>query len=222
MASPDFPIVLKRFVVFEGGDGVGTTTQMKLLDGALSRAGVPHWTTAEPTGGEEGRLIRRILAGELPRDPGTLARLFAADRNEHLKGPGGILERLGRGETVICDRYVLSSLAYQGSACGRDLPAILNADFPLPELLLYFDLEPETSMGRLSTSRQSLEIFEDLPFQEKVRSAYRAELRRYSASGMRIVGVDASKGVEDISLAILKAVGGVVGVELAPASGLAT
>ena len=213
MTAPSFPGILKRFIVLEGGDGAGTTTQLRLLGSALSRAGVPHWITAEPTGNAEGLLIRRILAGELPRDPGTLAHLFAADRNEHLRGRDGIIERLGRGELVVCDRYVLSSLAYQGSACGRDLPAALNAGFPLPELLLYFEIEPETSMARIG-SRARLDIFEERPFQEKVRAAYRAELSRYASSGMRIVLLDASKSVEEISGSILEAVGGLLGSDL--------
>jgi dTMP kinase len=210
MASPE---ILKRFIVLEGGDGAGTTTQLRRLGEALSRAAVPHWITAEPTDAPEGRLIRRILSGDLPRDSGTLAHLFAADRNEHLRSPGGIVDRIERGEAVICDRYVLSSLAYQGVACGRDLPADLNARFPLPELLLFFDIDPESSMGRLR-SRERLEIFEALPFQEKVREAYRAEISRYSSSGMRIAVLDASLAVDELSHAIFAAVGEALGVTL--------
>jgi dTMP kinase len=204
---------LKRFIVLEGGDGAGTTTQRKRLGAALERAGIPYWSTAEPTDRPEGLLIRRILSGELSRDPGTLARLFAADRNEHLRGKGGILEHLGRGEAVVCDRYVLSSLAYQGVACGRELPAELNSDFPLPELLIYFDLAPEQSLGRLG-DRDRLEIFEALPFQERVRAAYRTELSRYASSGMRIATVDASRSVEEVERDILRAAGDTLGVDL--------
>jgi dTMP kinase len=204
---------LRRFIVLEGGDGSGTTTQLKLIEKALSGAGIPHWTTSEPTDESEGRLIRRILSGELKRDPGTLARLFAADRNEHLKGPNGILERLERGETVVCDRYVLSSLAYQGVACGPELPAQLNASFPLPELLVYFDLPPEQSLGRLG-ERGRLEIFEELPFQEKVGAAYREALKRYAASGMQILSLDASRSVEEVSREILGAIGRILGIRL--------
>jgi dTMP kinase len=203
--------ILRRFIVLEGGDGAGTTTQLKLLGAALSKARIPHWLTSEPTDAPEGRLIRRVLSGDLCRDPGTLARLFAADRNEHLRGQGGILERLGRGETVVCDRYVLSSLAYQGVACGPELPAELNAAFPLPELLLYFDLPPAQSLGRLR-HRERLEIFEELPFQEKVAAAYRSALDRYAASGMKILRLDASRSVEEVSREILDAVGNALGL----------
>ncbi len=202
--------ILRRFIVLEGGDGAGTTTQLKLIGKAFTEAGIPHWMTSEPTDRPEGLLIRRILSGELPRDPGTLARLFAADRNEHLNGRGGICERLGRGDTVVSDRYVLSSLAYQGVACGPELPSELNAGFPLPELLLYFDLPPRLSLERLG-ERERLDIFEELSFQEKVRTAYHDALSGYASSGMKIVHVDASRSVEEVSREILAAIGTVTG-----------
>ncbi len=202
--------ILRRFIVLEGGDGAGTTTQLRLIDKAFTQAGIPHWTTSEPTDRPEGVLIRRILSGELQRDPGTLARLFAADRNEHLNGKDGIRERLGRGETVVCDRYVLSSLAYQGVACGPELPSELNAGFPLPELLIYFDLPPRLSLERLG-ERERLDIFEELSFQEKVRTAYQVALSGYASSGMRIVHVDASRSVEEVGRDIYAAIGGAIG-----------
>jgi dTMP kinase len=210
-AQPKNP--LRRFVVLEGGDGTGTTTQLRLIGEALARSQVPHWTTSEPTDRPEGLLIRRILSGELRRDPGTLARLFAADRNEHLRGEGGILERIGRGETVVCDRYVLSSLAYQGVACGPDLPTELNAGFPLPELLIYFDLPPELSLGRLH-GRGSLDIFEELTFQEKVGAAYRDALAACASTGMGIVHVDASRSVQEVHIDIIGAIGASLGISL--------
>jgi dTMP kinase len=204
---------LGRFIVFEGGDGAGTTTQLKLLGAALDRAGINHWTTSEPTDRPEGLLIRRILSGELSRDPGTLARLYAADRNEHLYGKLGILERLGEGEVVVCDRYIFSSLAYQGVTCGPELPERLNEAFPLPQLLIFFDIPPAKSMDRL-VSRERLDIFEELTFQEKVRAAYRGALDRYSSSGMRIATVDASLSVAEVNRAILDAVGEALGLSL--------
>ncbi len=205
--------ILGRFIVLEGGDGAGTTTQLRLIGEALTRAGAAHWITSEPTANPEGLLIRRILSGELAREPGTLARLFAADRNEHLRGDGGILDRIGRGETVVCDRYVLSSLAYQGVACGMALPAELNSGFPLPELLIYFDLPPEQSLGRLG-DRERLDIFEELSFQERVRSAYLEALALLSSSGMRILRIDASRSVAEVSRDILGAIGETLGLSL--------
>jgi dTMP kinase len=212
MASP-IRRLLRRFIVLEGGDGAGTTTQLRLIGEALARAGVPHWTTSEPSDFPEGQLIRRILSGELRRDPGTLARLFAADRNEHLLRPDGILDRLRRGETVVCDRYVPSSLAYQGVACGRELPEELNAAFPLPELIVFFDLPPEQSLGRLG-DRERLDIFEELPFQEKVRLAYREALAGFAAAGTAVRSVDASRSVSEVNSDILRAIGDILGLPL--------
>ena len=197
--------ILGRFVVFEGLDGAGTTTQLGMLDSALAKAGVPHWITFEPSTHPAGRLVRQVLRGEVAACPETLARLFSADRHEHIRGVGGIIEHLRQGELVICDRYVLSSLAYQGVACGPELPRLLNADFPLPELLVYFDLPSAVAMKRVE-SREEREIFETLSMQEKVRAAYEASLLEFADSGMRILRVDATRGVAEVGAAILETV----------------
>lgn len=211
--APENAQALRRFIVLEGVDGAGTTTQLKIIESALAAAAVPHWTTAEPTGLPEGALIRRVLGGEIPAAPATVAHLFAADRCEHLYGSSGILERLGRGETVVCDRYVVSSLAYQGVACGLDLPLYLNDRFPLPSLLLYFDVEPSISMSRIG-GREHREIYEKLPFQERVRAAYEEALLRYAGSSMKIARIDASLGAPEVSRAVLGALSAEIGVDL--------
>jgi dTMP kinase len=207
--------VLRRFIVLEGVDGAGTTTQLAAIDAALSSAGIPHWTTAEPTGSPLGALCRKILGGELAAAPPTVAHLFAADRCEHIHGQGGILERLGRGEAVVCDRYVLSSIAYQGAACGLDLPLRLNRDFPLPSLLIYFDIEPAVSMARIG-SRERREIYELLPFQERVRAAYEEGLELFADESMKILRVDAGLPAAEVSRVVLGAVGAELGTALVP------
>jgi dTMP kinase len=199
--------VIPNFVVFEGGDGSGTSTQMALLlrrFAALAASGegprglpVLHGT-AEPTGGPVGALIREALGGKQPLQPETLARLFSADRHEHLFGPGGILERCGRGELVVCDRYVPSSLVYQGVTCGEDLPLLLNRDFPRPGLLIHFDLDPDIAAQRME-SRREKEIFEYRDFQVEVRRRYRELLPRYAGEEVRIVTIDASQSPEKVA-----------------------
>ncbi len=207
--------ILKRFIVLEGGDGTGTTTQLRAIDRALDDAGVPHWTTFEPTEREEGALIRSILSGKLERDPRTVAGLFAADRCEHLWGKGGIVERLDAGLAVVCDRYVLSSLAYQGVACGPELPLALNSGFPLPALLIYFDLSPAVSLDRIR-DREHREIYEELGFQERVSEGYERAIKAFEGSPMRIVRADASLPVERVTRIALDAVGRELGVALRP------
>ena len=193
--------ILANFAVFEGGDGSGTSTQLALLRekfAACPAAGPFFFSTFEPTGGEIGKLIRSALKNDPPLQAQTLARLFAADRNEHLYAPDGIVERCRRGELVVCDRYILSSLAYQGIECGLDLPQSLNSAFPVPELLLFFDIDPLVSQERLR-GRPSLEIYEHLEFQKKVREQYLSLLDGYRNAGVRLVVIDASQSPEKVA-----------------------
>jgi dTMP kinase len=185
--------ILTNFAVFEGGDGSGTTTQLELLKRRLSpeNGGPVFFPTCEPTGGPIGRLIRQALGRDLRFEQETIARLFAADRAEHLYAPGGIVERAERGELVISDRYVPSSLVYQGLACGGELPRILNEDFPAPELVLFFDIEPESALERMK-NRTKLEIYEYLEFQIEVRKRYRDVLSSFSGGGSEVAIIDAS------------------------------
>jgi len=190
--------ILGNFAVFEGGDGSGTSTQLALLGQRFATCtpqSPPFFPTAEPAEGPIGRIIRSALKNDPSLQPDTLARLFAADRGEHLYASGGIVERCKRGELVVCDRYVLSSLVYQGIECGEDLPRSLNTPFPAPELLLFFDIDPETALERLR-SRPSLEIYEHLEFQKKVRKRYHALLGEYRDAGVRVEIIDASQSVE--------------------------
>jgi dTMP kinase len=203
--NPDMAII-HNFAVFEGGDGSGTTTQLELLSGRFAEPGLPPFHAAfEPTGGPVGVLVRKVLKGEIALRPETAARLFAADRNEHLYGPGGIVERCGRGELVASDRYTPSSLVYQGITCGDQLPASLNSSFPLPELLIFFDLDSETALKRIA-SRPGKDIYEYRDFQIKVRSRYKALLPRYEEAGVRVECLDASLPPEKIAEQVWRAV----------------
>jgi dTMP kinase len=195
--------ILKKFIVFEGQDGAGTTTQLKLLDKRLGET--PHWVTAEPTDHPIGKLIRSVLMGKTEAQPETLARLYAADRHEHLFGKGGIRDHLDSGNLVVCDRYVFSSLAYQAITCGFPLPWELNRDFPLPECLIYFRLPAEVSMERLN-ARGERDIFENSPFQQKVNERYERAVSLFRETGMRIVEVDATASVEEIHGRIWRAI----------------
>jgi dTMP kinase len=193
--------IISNFVVFEGLDGSGTSTQLALLKDNFAKRGFnsPAFTaTFEPTGGTIGVLIRSVLKKDLVLRPDTLARLFAADRGEHLYAEGGIIERCRRGELVICDRYTLSSLVYQGIECGIELPRGLNSSFPAPELLLFFDIDPKIAQERLA-GRPSLEIFEHIEFQEKVRRQYHALFDEYRQAGVRLEIIDASQSVEKVA-----------------------
>ena len=191
--------ILKNFVVFEGLDGSGTTTQLNTLEDFIHH--VPVHKTYEPTDGIIGKMIRRCLGKEIKFTAETLAYLFAADRNEHIFGSGGVKERCERGEIVVSDRYLLSSLVYQGLSCGEELPARLNSSFPSPELLIYFDLDAETAQKRLSRRSQK-EIFEYLDFQVKARELYKKILRDLSSQGIKIEIIDAALPPKEVTLKV--------------------
>jgi dTMP kinase len=196
--------VLRNFVVFEGCDGSGTTTQLARLENYFSSyVGMPPlWTTSEPTGGEIGRLIRRVLRGETRCCTETLARLFAADRCEHLFGNDGIVPRCERGELVVSDRYALSSLVYQGIDGGDALPRRLNEDFPAPELLLFFDINSETADTRMA-ERPGRDIFEYIEFQKKARQKYLSLLEDCRKDGSIVAIINAENTIENIFREIL-------------------
>jgi len=202
-----FDGILENLVVLEGGDGSGTSTQMGLLGERLARErpSLGFLPTAEPTGGPVGRLVRGALGNDPPLLPETLAALFAADRREHILAPGGIRDRCRRGDLVVCDRYVLSSLAYQGLECGDRLPRTLNEGFPAPDLLLFLDVDAETAMARMS-ARPSLEIFETLGFQRRVRDRFHSLLDEYRRAGFRAVTIDASRGPDEVARDVWRAV----------------
>ena len=190
--------IIPNFAVFEGGDGSGTTSQMSLLQKRFQKVKEPvFFPTSEPTGGPVGRLIRSALKKEISLEPGTLAALFAADRHEHLYAPGGIAGRCAAGELVVCDRYTLSSLVYQGIECGDEVPRALNASFPAPQLLIYLDIEPELAFRRLKT-RENLEIYENIEFMRKVREKYLSLLGEFRETGVNVAVIDASKSPEEV------------------------
>lgn len=152
-----------RFIVLEGIDGCGKTTQLKLLAQALSDLGENISLTCEPTKGEIGELIRRCLRGEIAFDPRTVAALFAADRIEHITGANGIAEMLGRGDTVICDRYYFSSYAYQGADLSLERVMELNRDAVAllrPDLTVFIDIPVELSLERIQSRGAPAELFE--------------------------------------------------------------
>jgi dTMP kinase len=191
--------IIPNFAVFEGGDGSGTTTQLSMLSEGLKKSGKPcFFPTFEPTEGQIGKIIRSALTKNLSLAPQTLAMLFAADRNEHIYGQNGIMEHINLGELVVSDRYVLSSLVYQGIECGDELPASLNSRFPAPETLIFLDLEPEIALERMK-NRPSLEIYEYREFQIKVREKYKSLLGTYSSVGVRVETVDAGLTAKEVA-----------------------
>lgn len=200
-------MTLSNFIVFEGIDGAGTSTQLKRL---VQSDPERFFATAEPTKGETGKFLRRMLAGEFSADEKTNAYLFAADRCEHIYGKGGVKEMIESGKTVVSDRYFFSSLAYQSISCGKELPKLLNSPFPLPEYLFYFVINPEISLARVTARDGQREIYEKIDLQKKIAAMYEEIISEYEktaqADGMKIIRIDATKSIDEISQIILNSI----------------
>ncbi len=192
-------MIFKNFIVFEGIDGSGTSTQIKrLVESNPSR----FFATAEPTTNETGKFLRRMLCGDFAVDEKTASYLFAADRCEHIYGKNGVEELINQGKTVVSDRYFFSSLAYQSVSCGKDLPRLLNSPFPLPEYLFYFKIDPEISLKRVDSRNGQKEIYEKIDIQKKIAKLYDEVIEEYQEksqeSGMKIITIDASKSIDEV------------------------
>ena len=200
--------VLSGFIVLEGLDGAGTTTQLRRISSRLESSGRACHSTAEPTDGPIGRLIRSALRNEIALDPCTLALLFAADRNEHLfAGDAAIVRLVEKGIVVLCDRYVFSSLAYQSIGCGYDFVYSLNHRFPLPEHLFFLDVPPEECQRRLA-GRPGIELFERIELQQEILSYYRRGMDAIAGSGTRITLVDGTLPIKEVEEKIWSVISG--------------
>lgn len=190
--------MLGNFIVLEGLDGAGTSTQLRMINRQLQRKKLTHYCTFEPTRSSVGRLIWDILKGRKTVHPYTLALLFAADRKEHLEQPGkGIISRAGKGELVVSDRYIFSSLAYQSIETGFQKVLSLNAHFPLPSHLFFIDTSPEECQERMQGRRRK-ELFDRLAFQRKVYGAYQKAMDTFSDSKMVIHKIDGNRSREEV------------------------
>ena len=198
MSSVSFKKPIKNFIVLEGLDGCGTTTQTTLLVKKLEEAGIQAVSTREPTDGSIGRFIRSVLQKKESVDPFTLALLFSADRNEHVFGKNGIAEQTGSGKMMICDRYLFSSLAYQSLFIDYETVAGLNRFYPLPEYLFYIDLSPEECQKRMAARGEEAELFERLELQRKIDANYKKSLALLSDSAMKTVIIDGRGSIKDI------------------------
>lgn len=199
-----------RFLVLEGLDGAGTTTQAALLAARLAAMGRRVHLTSEPSRGPVGRLVRRALkgavagAGGKPFDQRALALLFAADRLDHVAGE--VAPRLAAGADVVSDRYALSSLAYQSAATG-DLGWVeaLNREAPAPDLTIFLEVRPAVALRRRYAASAEREIYEVPAFQRRVAGAYRRGLRRLRARGERVAVVDGEADVDAVAEAVARA-----------------
>lgn len=204
-------MILKNFIVFEGIDGAGTSTQIKKICETNPDL---FFQTAEPTSLETGKFLRRMLGGEFKVDEKTNSFLFAADRCEHIYGKNGVIEQLNTGKIVISDRYFFSSLAYQSISCGEELPKLLNSTFPLPQILFFFEINPEISLKRVISRNEKKEIYEKIDLQNKIAAEYEKIISEYENdsinNGMKIIRIDATKSIEAVFAEILNTINSIL------------
>ena len=164
------------FIAFEGLDGSGKSTQVKLLAEKFREKAVKIHTTSEPTNSRIGLIIKDIFKHKMEADHRTIAALYAADRLDHLTNKtDGILKKMEEGYNVITDRYYFSSYAYHGVHMDMDWVIqanSLSADLLRPDLNIYIDASPETSMKRLDKGRNSIELYESIENLKNVRKKY--------------------------------------------------
>ena len=202
-----------KFIVLEGIDGCGKTTQAKLLESKLITAGIiPVHRTFECSDGPIGSMIRHdFLSGDVKVDSTVLNDLFIVDREDHLKNPrdGGLAEIIDSGTHIICDRYVLSSMAYTlqdlSDACDRNLIPVTeyraavqavyeknvsNLHILSPDLTIFIDVDVKTAVDRINAGRDNKSIYDNEERLNKIYRAYQSVLNFFDQD-IRLTGYHA-------------------------------
>ena len=202
---------MSLFVTFEGGEGSGKSTVLKRVDALLREEGYETVLSREPGGTPISEEIRNVILDRknTNMDPRTEALLYAASRRQHLVEK--IWPALKEGKIVLCDRFLDSSLAYQGGARGLGIDEILKVneyatEGTLPDLTILFDIEPEKGLARIAAN-QGREVnrldLEKISFHEGVRATFQSLAKRFPE---RYVVIDASQSLENVVSDAYKAI----------------
>jgi dTMP kinase len=203
-----------RFIVLEGLDGAGTTTQAAKLQAHCTRRGTPSFLTNEPTSAPVGAFIRRLLTGQERGPDGSTYRpgenvmglLFAADRLAHSRV---IQARLEAGEDVLCDRYVFSSMAYQtlDPSVAVDWVIGVNEGCAVPDLTVFLSVPVDECLRRLSARKGAAAVYETRALLETIEKNYEKLLPRYEGRFGRVITLDGTHSVDEVHEAIVDATG---------------
>ena len=191
------------FITFEGGEGAGKSTAIKRIVEKLTSEGYEIVLTREPGGTPIAEEIRNVILDKknTAMDPRTEALLYAASRRQHLVEK--VIPSLKEGKLVLCDRFLDSSLAYQGGARGIGIDTVYNMNLfategMLPDLTILFDIKPEEGLARIAANSQRevnrLDV-EKLTFHNKVRDSFHELAKKFPE---RFVIVDASKTPDEV------------------------
>ena len=165
-----------KFIVFEGIDGSGKSTQIQYLTDRLKKGSISCYATMEPTDSPIGSVIQNIMTGRIKTDNKVIAALFAADRLDHLLNDvNGLKAKIDEGVTVVSDRYYFSSYAYHAVDMPMDWVIQANeqsAQILKPTVTIFIDIDADTAMERIAKNRFQTELFEKKSRLEQVREKY--------------------------------------------------
>lgn len=191
-----------NLIVFEGIDGSGKSTQVRLLSKKLQEQQVPFYATMEPTNSPIGSFIRQILTGRMHADPKVVAALFTADRLDHLLNDvDGIAHMIENGTTVIMDRYYFSSYAYQSVDVPMDWVIQANElsrGILCPGVHIFLDVSVDEALDRIAKNRHRTELFEEKTRLIQVRERYMEAFDKLRDTE-NIVIVDGSQPLEKVA-----------------------
>jgi dTMP kinase len=192
------------FIVLEGLDGAGTTTQTTRLVASLVERGLDAHATREPSTGPVGRLLREMLSGQhQPVDQATLGLLFAADRADHLQRE--IEPALARGAIVVSDRYYHSSLAYQGDGEAFAWVERLNEQARRPDVTYFLEVDVDVAAARRAAAGRPEELFDRLETQRRVAAGYQLAIARLR-DRETIEVLDGHRGLDELAADLLQRV----------------
>lgn len=198
-----------KFIVFEGIDGSGKSTQVRLLTERLKEANLKVYQTFEPTNSPIGSLIRNMLYGRIEGDEKTLAALYLADRLDHIQNStNGMLKYIEGGTNVVSDRYYFSSYAYHVPHVSLDWVVNANsicAELLKPDLIVFIDISTETSLERLTKGRSELDKYENYERISTVRKNYFEAMKLFEGKE-NIVVIDGNRNMDDVAEDIWKLV----------------
>ena len=187
-----------KFIVLEGIDGSGKSTQVKLLKKHFEGQGFLVILTKEPTNDSSvSKKIRQILNKEVIVEAKKLQELFIQDRKEHLEKL--IIPSLKDGKIVISDRYYFSTIAYgESAAVSREWLIEKNSNFLAPDISIIVDLDPKICIERIRANRSSIDLFEEIEKLKMVRKKY----KELAKSFKNVCIVDGKKSIEEVFLQI--------------------
>ena len=198
-----------KFIVFEGIDGCGKTTQTQLLcDYITEKTGRRCLYEREPDSRDlVGAIIRAALYGSVKVSPDAMAYLHVADRLEHV---AYMLPLLEAGNNIVCDRYYLSTMAYN-TTDSLSVERLYELNRPVteklqPDVIIFLDVDPKETARRRAAERSDEELYDAMEKQVRIRDNYNKAIDLVTAAGVKVVRVDSSQPIETVAKIIREAV----------------